>query len=299
MAFKLPPMSAVRLFETAARTLSFKAAAEELHLTPSAISHGVQTLEDWLGAKLFVREHRGLALTEAGRAFLEPVQSAFATLSRATERMPGRRAAGTLSVTVAPTFGSRWLMPRLPSFTERYPDIVVVIDTERRQVDLASAGIDLAIRMSPDERPGGTWLRLVRETFVPVCSPRLLSKYGKMPIDGLLRVAPLIHVTPASEDWPWWFREIGVEASKFQPFLKFDTIRMAVDAAIQGLGITLGRKPLIDDDLAAGRLVEICGPPQQGSTCYWLVGEESTFKRAEAKLFRRWLIEEIDKSKLS
>lgn len=299
MAFRLPPLSAVRLFEAASRSLSFKGAAEELHLTPSAISHGVQTLEEWLGVELFIRSQRGLTLTDAGRAFFGPVQEAFAGLAHATGRMPGRKAAGTLSVTVAPTFGSRWLIPRLTRFTERYPDIIVVIDTERRQVDLPAAGIDLAIRMSPEERPGGTWLRLVREAFVPVCSPDFLARHGEVAIDQLLRRAPLIHVTAASEDWDRWFSQDGKAApSSSQQSLKFDTIRMAMDAAAQGLGIALGRKPLVDDDLTTGRLVEIGGPPRQGTTCYWLVGEESTFKRAEARLFRRWLIEEIERPSL-
>lgn len=296
MAFRLPPLSAARLFEAASRSLSFKGAAEELHLTPSAISHGVQTLEEWLGVELFIRSQRGLTLTDAGRAFCAPVQEAFVGLARATDSMPGRKAAGTLSVTVAPTFGSRWLIPRLTRFTERYPDIIVAIDTERRHVDLPAAGVDLAIRMSPEERPGGTWLRLVREAFVPVCSPGFLAREREVAGDKLLRRAPLIHVTAASEDWDWWFNQDGKPApSTSQPSLKFDTIRMAIDAAVQGLGIALGRKPLIDDDLTAGRLVEIGGPPRQGSTCYWLVGEESTFKRAEARLFRRWLIEEIER----
>jgi DNA-binding transcriptional LysR family regulator len=294
MAFRLPPLSAVRLFETAARSLSFKDAAEELHLTPSAISHGVQTLEAWLGADLFLRGQRRLTLTDTGRAFLWPVQEAFAGLAQATDRMPGRKASGSLSVTVAPTFGSRWLIPRLSRFTARYPDIIVVIDTERRHVDLPATGTDLAIRMSREERPGGTWLRLVRETFVPVCSPDFLAKHGGEPIDRLLRRAPLIHVTPASEDWGWWFSQSDAVPSCAQPSLKFDTIRMAIDAAVQGLGIALGRKPLVDDDLASGNLVEVGGPPRLGSTCYWLVGEEGTFKRAEARLFRRWLIEEIE-----
>src|SRR5690606_3669223 len=123
--------------------------------------------EAWLGVELFIRSQRGLALTSAGRAFLGPVEEAFAGLAKATDRMPGRKASGTLSVTVAPTFGSRWLIPRLTRFTERYPDIVVVIDTDRRHVDLPATGTDLAIRMSREERPGGTWLRLVREAFVP------------------------------------------------------------------------------------------------------------------------------------
>ncbi len=296
----LPPLSAVRLFEAAARHNSFKKAAGELHLTPSAISHGVRTLEKWLQVGLFVRGRQGLQLTDAGRAFLEPVREAFCGLEQATERVIGRHAAGTLAVTVAPTFGSRWLIPRLARFAKRYPDVNIEIDTERRHVDLSATGTDLAIRMSREERSGGTWLRLVREVFVPACSPAFLAQHGHGSIDLLLRQAPLIHVTAASEDWRWWFgRAEGAFPPASQPSLKFDTIRMAIDAAVQGLGIVLGRKPLIDDDLSAGRLVQIGGPPRQGSTCYWLVGEESTFRRAEAILFRRWLIEELEASRLS
>lgn len=294
MAFRLPPLSAVRLFEAAARSLSFKTAADEVHVTPSAISHGVQTLEEWLGAELFVRGQRSLALTDAGRAFLQPVQEALAGLAQATDRMPGRRASGTLSVSVAPTFGSRWLIPRLVRFAERYPDIIVVIDTERRHVDLPAAGIDLAVRMAQERRSSGIWLRLFREAFVPVCSPELLARHDSEPIDQILLHAPLVHVTSASEDWEWWFAQTGISSpSKSHRSLRFDTIRMAIDAATRGLGIALGRKPLVDDDLAAGRLLEIGGPPRHGSTGYWLVGEQGTFKRAEARLFRRWLIEEI------
>jgi len=293
MAYRLPPLSAVRLFEAAARLLSFKAAAEELHVTPSAISHGVQTLEEWLGVTLFVREQRGLSLTDAGERFLRPVQQALVGLALATEKVPGRKAAGLLSVSVPPTFGSRWLIPRLSRFSARYPDVIVAIDTERRQVDLPLSGIDLAIRMAPEPRPGGTWLRLIRESFVPVCAPALIARFEGESAEAMLRRAPLIHLTTASEDWAWWFKETARAARDGQRSLQFDTARMAFDAAAQGLGIALGRKPLVDDEIAIGKLTEIAGPPRQGSTCYWLVGEDVTFKRAEARLFRRWLIDEL------
>lgn len=293
MAFRLPPLSAVRLFEAAGRSLSFKAAAEELHVTPSAISHGVQTLEEWLGTELFMRGPRGLSLTADGERFLQPVRQAFEGLSAATERVPGQKAAGVLSVSVAPTFGSRWLIPRLVRFSERYPDIAVTIDTERRQIDLPLTGVDLAVRMAPEPRSSGTWLRLVRESFVPVCSPQLLARFDGVSTEDLLRHAPLIRVTTVSEDWSWWFGGTSAEPAGEQG-MKFDTIRMAIDAASQGFGIALGRKPLVDDEIMSGRLIEIGGPPRQGSTCYWLVGEEGTFKRSEARLFRRWLLEEME-----
>ncbi|MGE3709158.1 MAG: LysR substrate-binding domain-containing protein, partial [Hyphomicrobiaceae bacterium] len=260
MAFRLPPLTAVREFEAAARHLSFKAAAEELHVSPSAISHGVQTLEAWLGATLFERDPRGLSLTDDGMRLFEPVRRAFEGLARATDAVPGRKAEGTLSVSVAPTFGSRWLIPRLVRFTERYPDITVMMDTERTYVDLPSAGIDLAIRMAGQTQPGGTWLRLVRESFVPVCSPAFLAGARGASATDILTAGPLIHVTSVSEDWNWWFSRNGL-AQPATPLLSFDTIHLAIDAAIGGLGIALGRKPIIDGDVAAGRLVQIGGPP--------------------------------------
>ncbi len=293
MPFNLPPIGAVRMFEAAARSLSFKAAAEELHVTPSAISHGVRSLEEWLSTQLFEREPRGLKLTEAGAGFLQPVQEAFEGLAAAGAKLPGKKAAGALSVSVPPTFGSRWLIPRLARFSERYPDIRVTIDTEHRQLDLAVAGVDLAIRMAPAHGTGGTWLRLVRETFIPVCSPALRETYKGLAAEEIVRKAPLIHVTTVTEDWAWWFRQtMGIDETPNRAFA-FDTIRMAVDGALQGLGVVLGRRPLIDDDLTAGRLVDIGASPQNGDTCYWLVGEEITFKRADALVFRRWLIDEL------
>lgn len=293
MAFRLPPVNAVRLFEAAARSLSFKAAAEELHVTPSAISHGVRTLEEWLGVELFIRGQRNLALTDAGAQFLRPIQEAFESLAAATESLPGEKATGTLSVSVPPTFGSRWLIPRLTRFSARYPDIAITLDTEHQQLDLIHAGVDLAIRMAPAHGTGGTWLRLVRESFVPVCAPSLLEKFNGLAVEEILRQAPLIHVTTVAEDWVWWFRQSMPSGDLPNRAFEFDIIRMAIDAALQGLGVVLGRKPLIEDELMAGRLVEIGTAPRQGETCYWLVGEDTTFKRAEARLFRRWLIDEL------
>lgn len=290
MAFRLPPLGPVRIFEAAARLLSFKAAASELNLTPSAISRGVQTLEEWLGTPLFVRGKRTLALTEAGTLFLRPVQQAFSDLSAATDKVPGRRAAGLLSVSVPTSFASRWLIPRLARFSERYPDITISIRSEHRRSDAPVTATDLAIRLAPSPWAGGTWLRLVRETLVPVCSPSLLARHPGETLDKLVRRASLIHVVSVTEDWEWW---LGRPVPAGAQSLTFDTIRLAMDAAVQGLGIAIGRKPLVDGEIAGGRLVELGGPSRQGPTSYWLVGEEATFNRPEAKLFRRWLIEEL------
>jgi LysR family glycine cleavage system transcriptional activator len=172
-------MNTLRLFEAAARLGSFKQAAEEVNVTPSAVSHGLRTLEQWLGAELFYRDARGLTLTQAGKAYAVEVQRALTILAGATEGFPGRRkSTGTLSVSVAPTFANRWLLPRLPKFTERHPSIRISIDTARRHVDFLTEGFDLAIRMAQAPRSNESWTELVAESFVPVCSPHLMRRMG-------------------------------------------------------------------------------------------------------------------------
>lgn len=293
MSFRLPPVNTLRLFEAAARLGSFKLAADEIHITPSAVSHGIQTLEAWLGTELFVRGARGLGLTAAGQAFAPEVRAALSILAAATETMPGRRATGALSVSSAPTFANRWLIPRLSGFTEQYPDIRVTIDTSRRQVDFPLDGVDLAIRMSSQARPGDTWIHLVPEAFVPVCSPRLILP-RRSPTDlEFLRTAPLIHVTSVVEDWPMWFRAHDLAPPDVDLGIKVDTIQLALEAALQGLGVAIGRKPLVDPLLEDGSLVEIAGPAIPATTGYWLVGTEHVFNRPEAKLFRAWILGEL------
>ena len=293
MAFNLPPLNTLRLFEAAGRHASFKLAAEELHLTPSAVSHGIQKLEDWLGATLFERGTRGLSLTAAGEAYLPQIAEALGMLAQATDVVQGRKPTGALSVSVAPTFAKRWLLPRLARFTERHPDIRVTIDTSKRPVEFPLDGMDLAIRMSAEARAAGTWIELLREELVPVCAPALLAKLGAGSLEELLARAPLIHVTTTAEDWAAWLRATGHAGLSVEGGIRVDRVQVALEAAAQGLGIALGRRPLVDADLDAGRLVMLPAPVVEGATRYWLVGGDETFERPEIRKFRKWLLEEI------
>jgi DNA-binding transcriptional LysR family regulator len=299
MAFNLPPLNTLRLFEAAARLESFKLAADEVHITPSAVSHAMQTLEDWLGAELFSRGPRGLSLTDAGRSYAPEVRRALSILAEATLRLPGRRATGTLSVSVAPAFANRWLIPRLSRFAERHPDIRVTIDTARRQVDFLTDRVDLAIRMSTAPRSGESWTELIPEAFVPVCSPQLRDKIASQDVMEVLRRAPLIHLTAASEDWDAWFRANGLDAIESERAICVDTIQLAVEAAVQGLGVAIGRKPLVDHYIESGQLVEIAGPAVPVATRYWLVGTHLSFERPDVKLFRSWILEELGSARSS
>jgi DNA-binding transcriptional LysR family regulator len=294
MAFRLPPLSSLRVFEAAARYNSFRKAAEELNLTASAVSHAIQTLENWLGVELFSRESRGLRLTGAGEIYAPLVNQALTVLAKATEQLPGRQATGTLAVSSAPTFASKVLLPRLGNFAKQFPDISVTIDTSHRLVDLALDDFDLAIRFSSTKKPAANWTLLTAETLVPVCSPRLKKQFGGAAVTDLLARVPLIHMTAVSADWNHWFRTNGIEPPpSIEAGLRVDTIQMALDAAIRGLGVALGRRPMVDDDIDSGRLVTLADREIPSGNGYWLVTSQAEFQKPEVKLFKRWLLSEL------
>lgn len=290
MAYRLPPLNTLRLFEAAGRHLSFKQAADELGLTPSAVSHAIHTLEDWLGVALFARGHRSLSLTPAGAAYLTQVRTALEVLARATEAVPGRRATGRLSVSVAPTFGLCWLIPNLPRFQARHPEIEVTVDTAQRQVEFPRDGIDVALRRGDGDWPDLYATRLVTEDLVPVCAPAMAAGI-RSPAD--LAGRPLLHVVSTSEDWAAWAGLAGVEGLDLERGSRFDTIHMAQAAAAQGLGVAIGRLPLVAGDLAAGRLVTVLGPPVQSRVSYWLVAGRESLARPEVAAFRAWIKAEL------
>jgi len=295
MAFRLPPLSTLRVFEAAARHNSFRKAADELNLTASAVSHGIQTLENWLGVELFSRQSRGLRLTDAGKAYAPLVSQALSVLAKATDQLPGRKATGTLSISSAPTFASKILLPRLEKFTAQFPDIRVTIDTSRRVVDLALDDVDIAIRFASTEKPEANWTLLAAETLMPACSPELKELFAGTGHNGVLLGAPLIHVTVVSTDWNHWFQANGIEApSSIHGGLHLDTMQMALDAAMRGLGVVLGRSPLIDDDIRSGRLVPLAKQAIPSGSSYWLVTAQTDFQKPEVKAFRRWLLSELN-----
>lgn len=290
MAYRLPPLSTMRAFEAAARHLSFKDAADELLLTPSAVSRSIQSLEDWLGAPLFVRGNRTIALTEAGAGFVPHVRMALDILARAAEAVPGRRSPGPLSISAAPTFGLRWLLPRLRRFKARHPAVAITLDTSPRQVEFPRDGVDLAIRMGSGPWPDLEVMHLVTESLVPVCAPALAAAIKDA---GDLGRATLLHVTQVSQEWAYWAEARGVRGLDTGSGLRFDTIQYALNAAAKGLGVALGRRPLVDLDLESGTLVEVLGPAVPCSTAYWLVCAPQSLERADVRAFRDWIRREL------
>jgi len=292
MSLRLPPLPALRFFESAGRHLSFKRAAAELNVTPSAVSHGILGLEEALGTALFVRQARGLALTPAGADYLTYVGEALSLIAIGTQRLPGRRTDRTIAVSCAPIFASRWLLPRLQGFSQRWPKTSVTVDTSHRQVGFPVDGFDFAIRLSRAPQGSHGWTRLLGQQLVPVCSPAyratLVDRLGQVD----LHKAALIHVITASEDWQAWLDARGIDDVDVKGGLRFDTMELAFDAAAASFGIALGRRPFVDRDLAAGTLVEVGLKSTTAATAFWLVSSEASDRRPDLRGFKRWLIEE-------
>lgn len=285
MRHHLPPLSALRLFEAAARHLSFKSAAEELLLTPSAVSHGIQSLEQWLGCPLFTRNAKGLLLTDAGASYYPTVQTALQMLAEGSRHISARQDRHRLRVSAAPTFASRLLMPVLGEFQDTHPDIVVEIDTSQDCVELGDGGADIAIRVGKGSWPDLVSEELLRETLVPVCAPHRREEFVDKPLDEL----PLIHVTSVSEDWAYWAAATGRVSPSVDRGLRFDTLQMAFDAAARGLGVAIGRRPLIDNELKSGNLIALWMPEIQCESAHWLVSMSKRSGEPAVQAFRAWI----------
>lgn len=293
MPLRLPPLPALRLFEAAGRHKSFKLAASELGLTPSAVSHGIVGLETWLGVPLFIRGPRGLSLTREGSEYLPYVTEALSMIAVGTQRLPSLRSDRSIAISCAPTFAARWLLPGLKRFRDRCPGIGISVDTVRRQIGFPGDGVDLAIRIGAGPWPGlwSTWL--LGERLVPLCTTDYLATRRLQ--DGSLDLArsTLIHVSTASEDWSSWAAGAGAEEVDLAGGLRFDTIQLAFDAAVAGLGVVVGRLPLADREIDAGLLVPASDRIVDSATGYWLLGTEAAADRPDLRQFRDWLEEEM------
>jgi LysR family glycine cleavage system transcriptional activator len=292
MPLRLPPLSALRFFEAAARHQSFKLAAAELNVTPGAVSHGIAGLEQALGVDLFVREPRRLSLTPEGKQYLPYIAEAFELIAIGTQRLPDRRANRTIAVSCAPTLASRWLVPRLSHFRERWPNVGVTVDTSRRPVGFPADGFDFSLRLSRGPVAGTLCERLFGEQLVPVCSPAYLDTLSDSDGQPDLRRATLIHVDTASADWQAWLDGTGQTDIDASGGLHFDTAQLALEAAARGLGVAIGRLPLAGPDLASGMLVAASERIVDAEPAYWLVGAQGTDERPDLLAFKHWLLAE-------
>tara|TARA_R110002167_G_scaffold17426_17_gene66557 strand:+ start:3208 stop:4137 length:930 start_codon:yes stop_codon:yes gene_type:complete len=260
MARPLLPLNALRAFESAARTLNFSRAAEELSVTPGAVSQQIRLLEDIVGAPLFTREARGLQLTELGRSAVPLLREGFERLMDASAllREPPRRR--QVSISVTPSFASKWLMPRMDDFHAAHPDIEIWISADMEPAVLGDGKVDLAVRYGPGDYPGHIVERLLLETVLPVCAPSLLGS-----VHPIKQPADLIHHTllhdmsndgdPGRPDWAMWLKARGVRHPDPRRGSRFNQSGMLIEAAAAGRGVALAKRTLAQADLASGRLV--------------------------------------------
>ena len=292
MARKLPPLNSLRVFETAAQRLSFTRAAEELCVTTAAVSHQIKLLEDHLGIKLFVRSNNVLALTVAGERYLPRIREAFRALAQATDALMDENNT-VLKVAVAPTFGAKWLVPRLYRFLAQHPDIRVEINTDGERnyrnsdivIDSRRAGFgDLSVEP------------FIASTVVPVCAPALAARVAA-PAD--LAGMNLLHEASSLNDadypnWAEWFAAAGMSDVDTRNGPVFSLALMALQAAIDGQGVALAQSLLVEYDIAAGRLVKLFDINTPLRLHYYLIYAHETKNNPAFQAFRSWLLAELD-----
>jgi LysR family transcriptional regulator, glycine cleavage system transcriptional activator len=290
MRRRLLPLNALPSFEAAARHLSFSRAADELRVTHGAVSHAVRNLEDHLGVQLMIRATRSVRLTPIGASLAAEIRDILEHLAAATSAATGQ-SSGIVSVSTIDSFAARWLMPRLFRFRQTHGDIDVRVATSERLADFVSDGIDIAIRCGGGHYPGLTAELLMKEDHFPVCSPKLLKGRYPLHAPGDLARHTLLHDV-FTVDWAIWLRSAGIDnidPHRGPTFLSSD---YAIQAAIRGEGIVLGRSALIADDLAAGRLVRPFELSLPAGFAYYLVHPARALKRPNVKAFRDWLMAE-------
>ena len=316
MIYRLPPLNALRVFEAAARHLSFKEAANELSITQAAVSHQIKSLEDYLGVQLFKRAGRGVQLTEAARAALPRLRDGFDALAAAVETIHVRADETDLQITAPPVFTARWLMPRLANFQKEEPKIDVRVVALSRMVDAGAldsaalvSNLDLRsdtsgveIHLGAGDYPGHRADRLFGVSTVAVASPELVK--GEPPIKD---PADLVHHTLLHDDamdlvaqghaWQKWLEEAGVgDQVDGTRGPHFSSNILSLEAASQKLGIALALRPLVDADLASGRLCAPFKVELKPRSAYYLVCPEVIAERPAVVAFRKWLLKQAQKA---
>lgn len=297
MPDRLPPLTALRAFDAAARHMSFAKAAEELNVTPAALSFQIKSLEDYLGAQVFRRLNRAVELTDAGRAMAPGMADGFQTLAtawRTAERVLDNE---TLTVTAGPAFTAKWLAPRLYDFAQAHPEIELRFSASLKLVDLSRDAVDVAIRFGPGTDEGVYSVPLVEEWVCPVMTPEMAARF---PTPESLRDATLIFddsiaFLKPSSDWSTWFRMMGLDYTpKAGP--RFSQADHAVDAALAGVGVVLGRRSLVVKDLDDGRLVAPFPNALDTGVRFRFLCNEGAETRPQIAAFRDWILAEIEKT---
>ncbi|MGI5308651.1 transcriptional regulator GcvA [Rheinheimera sp. WS51] len=296
MARRLPPLNALKAFETAARHLSFTKAADEMYVTQAAISHQIKALEEHLGIKLFMRKNRSLLLTEEGQSYFLDVKDIFSQLYESTEKLLARGAKGSLTVSLQPSFAIQWLVPRLNQFAELHPDIDVRIKAVDLDEGSLTDDVDIAIYYGR-----GNWRnlhsdKLHPEYLLPVCSPLLLTSGKKLTEPADLRHHNLLH-DGSRQAWKAWFTSQGLKQFNVNQGPIFSHSSMVLQAAIHGQGVALAHNVLTRPDINSGRLIVPFNHVLISKDAYYLVCRESQSELGKIAAFRQWMMDMVEVEK--
>ncbi|MDF2115621.1 transcriptional regulator GcvA [Roseiarcaceae bacterium H3SJ34-1] len=294
MLQRLPSMPSLRAFEATARHLSFTRAATELNLTQGAVSHQIRGLEDMLGLKLFIREGNAIRITEAGQEYLSSARLAITEMLVATERAVDRQRGDILTIACLGTFAIKCLMPNLPDFVRAYPSIGLKVRTLVPSVSALPSDYDVAIQYGvPEDWPDLAVVKITDEELFPVCSPALLK--GERAICEPQDLAAHTIIRTASpwilrDDWPLWMEKAGIGGTGFAAEMTCDLLYPSYQAAIEGLGVAMGRSAVVAADIAAGRLVEPFRIRLGSALGYHLVMARERSKLSKVESFRNWAL---------
>lgn len=284
---KLPPLASIRFFDATARHLSVKLAAEELHVTPGAVTQQIRKLEQFLGHALFERRARGLALTEQGRDYHPACQEALTLIGRATEKLAATQPQVIL-VSCTPGFAAQWLVPRLQDFMRDARAIDVHVSTTNRKVDLVNESIHFAVRHGLGDYPGLKSQVLLADELIPVCSPRLAAPRRTARREDITD-ALLLH-DEHREDWRLWCEAAGMRRLRCNAGIVFVNSNAAIEAALSGRGYALVRPSLVQQELASGRLLVVKGVKLRTPLAYHLVYRPETLIDPVARKFFDWIL---------
>ena len=285
---KLPPLHALMCFESAARHMSMKVAAEELCVTSSAVSQQITKLEDMTNIRLFIRSPRRLELTTEGRIYLRAIRPAFCQIAEATQRLMDDGKINKVTVSCTGGFAIQRLLPRLPAFEKANPGVEVQISTTNRRVDLLSEGIDFAIRHGAGSYPGMESECLVNDRLLPVCSPRLISPEHRLLSPYDITGYTLLH-DEHRQDWALWFSALGISDARTDTGPVFVDSNGVIEAAIAGKGIALIRSTLVHEELGNGLLINPLKISVASPIAYYLVYDESAILQKISRRFRDWI----------
>ena len=299
--YNFPPLNSLRAFEATARHLSFQNAAEELSVTPGAISQQIKKLEDILQTPLFHRNNRAVTLTKAGRVLQPDLSRGFESLDDAVQQLKQSAEHQHITVSMTPSFAAKWLVPRLEKWTAQQPNVDVRISASLGLANFGPDGVDLGVRFGSGNYDGLTSALLLKESFVVVCSPIFIDGSTQIKTLEDLHDHTLIHVsgpqgTPGT-DWQEWLKSAGVDGIDTSRGLVFDDTAVAILAAIGGQGVLLSRRALVEDDITADRLALPFDLDLPLEFAWRIVAPEGKLKRPEVNAFRDWLLSEAQSLK--